>query len=229
MYFFRTDHVAFTDAAGPEGDVLTLGGAHGRAGRPPGVSVVEADLGIRLALVRQVHGRDVVAVGAENVDQVAQQEADAMVTATPGIGLAVRVADCVPVLFADWQAGMIGAAHAGRVGLAAGVLQATVVALRERGATDLQAWIGPHICGQCYEVPPEMAHDIALKVPDVASVTRAGTTGLDLGRGAAAVLHSLGVEVQRVHGCTHERADLHSHRRSPDSAGRQAGIIWLPS
>ena len=84
-------------------------------------------------------------------------EADALVTATPGLGLAVLTADCQPVLFADARAGVIGAAHAGWRGAVAGVLEATLDAMEALGARrgDIVAVIGPCISQAAYEVGPE--------------------------------------------------------------------------
>lgn len=234
MYTFLRDPgadgvgVAFSDAVAADGSVLSLGGAHGAAGRAPGIAVVEADLGVPLAVVRQVHGVEVAVVtGADQLDAVAARSADALLTTAPGVGLAVRVADCVPVLLADAAAGVVAAAHAGRVGLAAGVLQATVAAMRAHGASAITGWIGPHICGCCYEVPDAMAAEVDAAVPGTRSTTSWGTPALDLGAGAAGVLAGLGVRPVTVGGCTLEQPSLHSHRRDAAASGRQAGIIWL--
>lgn len=84
-------------------------------------------------------------------------EADALVTATPGVVLLILTADCAPVLFADLEAGVIGAAHAGWRGAFGGVLQATVAAMVEQGAerSRIRAVIGPTISQSAYEVGPE--------------------------------------------------------------------------
>ena len=231
MYVLRLDPgaagagVAFCDAIGPDGAALSLGGAHGSAGTGPGTALLERDLGVRLAVVRQVHGTTVLRVTAGNLDEIAQAAADGLVTTEPGIALTVRVADCIPALFVG--EGVVGAAHAGRAGLAAGMLQATVAAMRALGADRIEAWLGPHICGACYEVPPDLQREVAAVVPDVTATTSWGTPALDLGRGAGAVLRALGVVVHEVPGCTRERVDLHSYRRDGAAAGRQAGLVWL--
>ena len=220
--------VAFSDATAADGSLLSLGGAHGATGRAPGLAVLEADLGVPLAVVSQVHGTDVAVVGADtDLAVLATRSADALLTTRPGIGLAVRVADCVPVLFADAAAGVIAAAHAGRVGLADGVLQATVAAMRDAGAAAITAWIGPHICGRCYEVPEAMATEVEQRVPGSRGTTDRGTPGLDLGAGALGVLTGLGVRVHEVGRCTLQTPTLHSYRRDAAASGRQAGIIWL--
>ena len=234
MYDFYRDPgadgvgVAFSDAVATDGGVLSLGGAHGATGRAPGLAVVEADLGLPLAVVSQVHGTEIAVVDADSdLTALATRRADALLTIRAGIALAVRVADCVPVLLADAGAGVIAAAHAGRVGLTDGVLQATVAAMRDAGGAAITAWIGPHICGRCYEVPETMAAEVARRVPGSRSVTDRGTPGLDLGAGARGVLTGLGVAVLDVGRCTLQTPSLHSHRRDAAAAGRQAGVIWL--
>ena len=107
-----------------------------------------------LVTVNQVHSADVVTVTAPLADR---PRADAMVTATPGMALAVLTADCQPVLFADPQAQVIGAAHAGWRGARDGVLEATVEAMEALGArrNRIRAVIGPTISQRAYEVGPE--------------------------------------------------------------------------
>lgn len=107
-----------------------------------------------LAGVHQVHSADVVTVSAP-LDT--KPRADAIVTATPGIALSILTADCQPVLFADHAAGVIGAAHAGWRGALDGVLEATVDAMEDLGATrdNITAVIGPCISQASYEVGPE--------------------------------------------------------------------------
>jgi YfiH family protein len=107
-----------------------------------------------LVTVNQVHSADVVTLTAPLVPR---PRADALVTATPGIGLAVLTADCQPVLFCDPQAGVIGAAHAGWRGARDGVLEATLDAMEALGAARaaITAVIGPAISQAAYEVGPE--------------------------------------------------------------------------
>ncbi len=233
MFSYRNDPgadgvgVAFCDAVGPDGAVLNLGLQDGR--RSGDWELVEAALGVEVRCASQVHGVRVLAVGAETDQPTCGAEtADALVTTSRGLGVAVRVADCVPVLFGDAAAGVVAAAHAGRVGLAAGVLQHTMAAMRQFGATAVTAWIGPHICGACYEVGDEMRDEFAARVPGAASTTSWGTPSLDLGAAAARLLEAQGCRVLRHDPCTLTSATLHSHRRDPLTAGRQAGIIWLP-
>jgi polyphenol oxidase len=107
-----------------------------------------------LVTVHQVHSaRALPVTGPLSI----RPEADALVTATPGLLLAVLTADCQPVLFADAQAGVIGAAHAGWRGAVDGVLEATVAAMEGLGAerSRITAVIGPTISQAAYEVGPE--------------------------------------------------------------------------
>jgi polyphenol oxidase len=104
--------------------------------------------------VHQVHSPDVVHVTGP---LAIRPQADAMVTATPGLALSVLTADCEPVLFADATAGVIGAAHAGWRGARDGVLEATLDAMEALGArrANTVAVIGPCIGQSAYEVGPE--------------------------------------------------------------------------
>ena len=107
-----------------------------------------------LVSLHQVHSADVVLV---TETPIAPVKADGMVTATPGVGLAILTADCQPVLFADPVAQVIGAAHAGWRGAQGGVLEATVDAMVALGAkrANIAATIGPTISQKAYEVGPE--------------------------------------------------------------------------
>jgi polyphenol oxidase len=107
-----------------------------------------------LLTVHQCHSAQVVTV---NAPFSIRPEADAMVTATPGLALGILTADCQPVLFADLVAGVIGAAHAGWRGVASGVLEATIDAMETLGAQRKRvvAVIGPTISQPNYEVGPE--------------------------------------------------------------------------
>lgn len=120
-------------------------------GRVAGALGVPPD---HLISVHQVHSADVAIL---DTPPEARPRADALVTATPGLALAVLTADCQPVLFADARAGVVGAAHAGWRGALAGVLEATLDAMENLGArrTDTVAVIGPTISQRAYEVGPE--------------------------------------------------------------------------
>jgi YfiH family protein len=167
----------------------------------------------------------VVVDGPTGLDEV--PNGDALVTTRRGLGLMVRVADCVPLLLADAAAGVIGAVHAGRPGLALGIATTAVATMREHGATAIRAWLGPHVCGRCYEVPVAMQEEVAELVPEARAETSWGTPALDIGAGVEAQLVAAGVDVTRVEGCTREDPSLHSYRRDGAASGRLAGLVWL--
>ncbi|WP_104017976.1 peptidoglycan editing factor PgeF [Roseovarius nitratireducens] len=120
-----------------------------------------------LVTVHQVHSADVVSVAAP---LGLRPRADAIVTATPGLALAVLTADCQPVLFADAEAGVIGAAHAGWRGARDGVLEATLDAMEALGAERgrIAAVIGPSISQRNYEVGPDLLEDFMADDPESA-------------------------------------------------------------
>ena len=180
-----------------------------------------------LAWMRQVHGADVCYLGAESAQPPGP--VDAIFTDVPGRALCVLVADCVPVLIADPGARVIGAAHAGREGMVAGVVPALVAAMIAAGASParMRALIGPAICGGCYEVPPDLSERVSAVVPEAKCETYAGTTGLDIRAGVRAQLAAAGVGWFSLEGrCTKESADLFSYRRD-GVTGRFAGMVWL--
>ncbi len=191
---------------------------------------VARELGVgadRLAWMTQVHGSGVVVVDAPQAGPA--PEADALVTATPGLVLCVLVADCVPVLLADPVAGVIAAVHAGREGMRRGVLPAALSAMASLGARarHVSALLGPAVCGACYEVPAAMQTEVAAVTPAAAVRTRRGTPGLDLRAGLAEMLARAGVtDVVHDPRCTVEDRQLFSHRRD-GVTGRQAGLVWL--
>jgi YfiH family protein len=179
-----------------------------------------------IAWMSQKHSADVTVVDAVPAEQ---PRCDALVTTTPGIALAVQVADCVPVLLADSRAGVVAAVHAGREGAAAGIVPDTLRVMREHGAhpADVEVLLGPAICGACYEVPAAMRADVERRLPGSAVDTRKGTPGLDLRAGLARQLAAAGVgQVVFDPRCTAEDPDLYSYRRD-GRTGRQAGIVWL--
>lgn len=210
-------HVAFTD--------VHLDLAEAGPGLDDALRYLEDTLEVRVARMSQVHGSDVAMV-QDPVGSVPPQ-ADALVTALRGVALLVRVADCVPVLLADPERGLVAAAHAGRTSMAAGVVPDTIDRLRALGADRITAWVGPHICGRCYEVPEALRDEVAALVPQSYAETRWGTPALDLGAGVRAQLERAGCEVVEVDRCTLEHAQLHSHRRDGVAAGRFGGLVWV--
>lgn len=174
--------------------------------------------------MNQVHGKDVAVVDGPWTGPA--PEVDALVTTQPGRALAVLVADCVPVLLADPEAGVVAVAHAGRPGLAAGVVPAAIAAMRDLGARKLVARVGPAVCGRCYEVPEAMRAEVAAVVPESWAVTRQGTPALDVPAGVVAQLRAAGAAVQTAATCTIEDPHSYSYRRD-GVTGRFAGVAWM--
>lgn len=183
----------------------------------------------RLVFAEQVHGNAVALVGGP---VTTPPVADALVTRTPGLALAVLVADCVPVLLADAEAGVVAVAHAGRRGVELGVVGSTVRAMQDLGAdpTRVHVRIGPAIGSCCYEVPADMRAAVAAVAPGVldgGGRTRGATPSLDLRAGVHGQLRALGVDhVGHTGGCTQDDPTQYSYRRD-GTTGRFAGIVWL--
>ncbi|GAA3904404.1 peptidoglycan editing factor PgeF [Streptomyces lacrimifluminis] len=230
-------HFAFTDRWGGVSAVpyeeLNLGGAVGddpetvRTNR----ELAAKSLGLdpdRVVWMNQVHGNDVAEVdGPWTTGDI--PPVDGLVTATRGLALAVLTADCVPVLLADPVAGVVGAAHAGRPGMVAGIVPAAVDAMASLGADPARivARTGPAVCGRCYEVPEEMRAEVAAVEPAAYAETGWGTPAVDVVAGVHAQLERLGVrDRQRSPVCTRESADHFSYRRDR-TTGRLAGYVWL--
>jgi YfiH family protein len=169
--------------------------------------------------MHQVHGTRVI--DADTTQSLVQ--ADAAVARKPGTVCVVKIADCMPVFFA--ADGVVGVAHAGWRGLAGGVLENTIEAMR---ATSIQAWMGPAIGPRVYEVGEEVraafaGHESAF------TPTRPGHWLLDLYAVARAKLHAKGVRSIGGGGfCTLSDERFHSYRRDK-TAARMAALIWLPA
>jgi polyphenol oxidase len=230
-------HFAFTDRWGGVSAVpyeeLNLGGAVGDD--PAAVLANRAVAAGKLGLdpgdvvwMNQVHGKEVAKVDGPWGDGPIPS-VDGLVTARRGLALAVLTADCTPVLMADPVAGVVAAAHAGRPGLVAGIVPATLAAMVSLGARPerIVARTGPAVCGRCYEVPAEMREEVAAVVPAARSRTSWGTPAVDVTAGVLAQLEALGVLSPQPSGvCTLESADHFSYRRDR-TTGRFAGYVWL--
>ncbi|MFY9914190.1 MAG: peptidoglycan editing factor PgeF [Nocardioidaceae bacterium] len=221
--------VAFTDRYGgvskPPFDSLDL--SRSAAGRDEELranlsSVSDAFDVSGFATMTQVHGSEVRLVHGPGP---VSEPCDALVTTTPGVALCVRVGDCVPVVLADATAGVVGVAHAGRPGLVAGVVPAVVATMRDQGAKSIEAWIGPRVCGGCYEVPAQMRDEVAAVVPSAYSCTTWGTPSVDIGAAVQDQLEAAGCRVHDIDVCTRESPDLYSYRRDGAQSGRFAGIV----
>lgn len=190
----------------------------------------------RLATVHQVHSPDAVVV--DDTYDGTRPDADALVTATPGVVLGVLSADCGPVLFADPQARVIGAAHAGWKGALGGVLESTIEAMISLGARRerMIACLGPSISRQYYEVGPEFVERfIAADASYASFFSPSGRTGhalFDLPGLTIRRLTGAGVTAENLDICTYADEDRFfsyrrtTHRREPDY-GRQISAICL--
>ncbi len=184
--------------------------------------------------VHQVHSPDAVFVEAPWIG--ARPHADALVTTAPALVLSVLTADCVPVLLADVKAGVIGAAHAGWKGALAGVLDSVMRLMRERGASEIAAAIGPCIHQNSYEVGPEFEARFVASDSTYARYFASGVGDrrrFDLPGFCADRLRDLGAtKVETLPLDTYALAPaLHSHRRSAHEKlgdyGRNCAAIAL--
>lgn len=174
-----------------------------------------------LLSVHQTHSADVITVTGPKSVPSPKPKADAMVTATPGLGLGILTADCQPVLFADPTAGVIGAAHAGWRGALDGVLDATVDTMLSLGATraGIAAVIGPSISQRAYEVGPEFMDRFLDEDPNNAWFFAGGQgdrVQFDLPSYGLHRLRATGIAAAEWTGhCTYSDADrFFSYRRS---------------
>jgi YfiH family protein len=191
--------------------------------------VLAAWVGGPVTFPNQVHGTDVLVVGAPAGSGDPAEPADAVVTGMPGTAVGVLVADCVPVLLADAEAGVAGAAHAGRKGFVAGVIEAALAAMEKLGArrSGIRAAVGPAAGPCCYEVPAAMRADVGAVRPAAPATTLWGTPSLDLPGGCVALLREAGVaSVATVGGCTIEDDGSYSYRRN-GVTGRFAGVVRI--
>jgi polyphenol oxidase len=178
-----------------------------------------------LVLMNQVHGSDVAEVSGPATGPASP--VDALVTRTTGLALGVLVADCVPVLLHDREAGVIGAVHAGRPGMTSGIVARAVSAMRDLGAATMIATVGPSVCGRCYEVPADMAAAAAAVSASSAARSWTGTPAIDVAAGVVEQLVAESVAVEWIPGCTRETASLYSYRRD-GVTGRFAGVVSMP-
>jgi YfiH family protein len=176
--------------------------------------------------LKQVHGVKVIDASR----YASPEEADASFARRENVVCTVMAADCMPVLLADEKGEAVGAAHAGWRGLCAGVIEATVAAMKVP-STRVHAWLGPAIGPTVYEVGPEVREAFLARDPKAESAFTANRPGhwlLDLYAVARQRLAATGVG--RVSGggfCTHSETRFFSYRRDGTS-GRMAAVIWLP-
>ncbi|MES2899187.1 MAG: peptidoglycan editing factor PgeF [Pseudomonadota bacterium] len=201
-------------------------------------AILQQGLPGRPAYISQVHGVVVVDAAQVGADKPVLT-ADASIASAPGVVCTVMTADCLPVLFADLEGKVVGAAHAGWRGLAAGILGETVTAMRKAGAGELTAWLGPAIGPQQFEVGPDVldgflasagsgADETALRAAFRDYPGRPGKYLADIYALARVFLQGQGVT--RVSGgsyCTaSDAARFYSYRRD-HVTGRQASLVWI--
>ena len=182
---------------------------------------LESDLALPIQYMDQVHGKAVATIERQIISPPI---ADALLTQSAGIGLAVMVADCIPLLLASTEA--VAAVHVGRKGLMNKVALEAIQEMRSHGASDITAVVGPSICGRCYEVSQDVYDDVVKSFPLAASKARDGGFALDLSRALIDQLESIGVKVADEGRCTVEDKNLYSYRRD-GVTGRQVGVVWL--
>jgi len=185
-----------------------------------------------LVFMRQVHGDRVLAADEVAVlvsGEAAAAEADAAVLATPGAGVAVTAADCLPLLLADRGGELGAAAHIGRRGLALGLGPAVLRHLAASGARDPVAVLGPAIGACCYEVSADLRDEVDALAPGAAATTSVGTPAVDIRRALRRQLTAAGLPpsaIADVERCTAEDEEMFSYRRDPVT-GRFAGIVAI--
>ena len=183
----------------------------------------------RFVWMEQLHTNTVTLIDGPSATPV--EATDAIVTREKNLALCVLVADCTPVLLSDHTAGVIGAAHAGRMGARNGIVKNTVEAMVGLGAepSRIQVLLGPAAAGESYEVPEGMALDVEKHLPGSRTRTKKGTPGVDVRAGLVRQLLSLGVtHIDADPRDTITDKDFFSHRRE-GVTGRQAGVIWMPN
>jgi YfiH family protein len=194
--------------------------------------LLRAKLPAEPAWLAQVHGTRVLDLSSEH-DPLTVSEADASIACRPDRVCTIMSADCLPVLLADCRGAQVGAAHAGWRGLAQGVIEQTVAAMRASGADQLTAWLGPAIGPEAFEVGIEVRRAFAhlgpqaeaafTPVPDKADKFLADLAGL----ARLALLRSGVTQVSGGQDCTvSDPAKFYSFRRDRVT-GRMASLIWI--
>ena len=184
----------------------------------------------------QIHSATAFIVEKPFVPGPQGPQADALVTRRAGFALAVSSADCVPVLFAEPEAGVVAAAHAGWRGALGGVLEATVQAMRDLGAQNIRAVIGPTISQRAYEVGWDFMDEFTAEDPDYQRFFSNGPNEkpmFDLPSFGLMRLRAAGVEAAWTRHCTYSDPErFFSYRRSTHQGeadyGRLISAIALP-
>ncbi|MEY4683056.1 MAG: hypothetical protein RL534_475 [Actinomycetota bacterium] len=179
---------------------------------------LESQIGMPIVFMNQVHGDTVVLVE----EKTNTPTCDALITTERKLAVAVMVADCIPLLLKSDVA--VAAVHVGRKGLMNGVARKTIDAMRDLGAEVIHSYIGPNICGSCYEVGADIFNEVVSKYPSSDSSNRTGKATLDLVSGLKTDLKD--TVLLDLSSCVLEDKNSFSYRRD-GITGRQAGVIWL--
>jgi len=169
--------------------------------------------------MNQSHGDEVVHI--TNLVEV-DPNCDALITTNPKISIAVMVADCIPLLLISKEA--VAAVHVGRAGVLNRIAVKALMAMRNLGAIDVHAILGPSICGKCYEVPFALQQTVIAEHPKAHATTHKGTPALDLPGALVAELVGQGITYEASTICTLESQLHFSHRRNSPT-GRFAGVV----
>lgn len=175
-------------------------------------------IGMPIVFMNQEHGNTVVLVEDNSKTPIC----DSLITTNRNLALAVMVADCIPLLLKSDIA--VAAVHVGRKGLLNGIARKTIDAMRDLGSEVIYSYIGPNICGNCYEVGPDIFEEVTAKYPSADSSSRTGKLTLDLVAGLKEDLKD--TSLLDHSSCVYEDKKSFSYRRD-GITGRQVGVIWL--
>ena len=170
-------------------------------------------VGKPIQFMQQTHSNNILVV--DSVNNIVE-DTDSLITSDDSVALAVRVADCIPLLL--YSSKLVAAVHVGRKGLLNNVAQLTIQKMQSLGALEITGVVGPHICGDCYEVDEKMANEIHATHPATAGKAR----HLNLFNGLQAQLP--GISLSNMNICTKENYQYFSFRANNES-GRQVGVI----
>jgi hypothetical protein len=172
--------------------------------------------------MNQSHGDTIVVV--EGIPS-GEPNADALITKERGIALAVLVADCIPLLLWDEEESCLAAVHVGRKGLVNGIASKVVNLMRQMESENIQALLGPSICGNCYEVSRDIYDEVCAIHPAAEGDRIRFEFSLNLPRALTIELEKLKVDVSLTEICALESQQYFSYRRD-GITGRNAGVIW---
>ena len=175
-------------------------------------------IGKPIYFMNQRHGDEIVVVDEQSSPSGAVFDGDGVVTDKANVALAVQVADCLPLLL--YSKSVVAAVHVGRKGLLNKVALAALSQMQMMGDDQIKGVVGPHICGSCYEVDPEMYSQITKEHP----ATGGKNNHLNLFAGLADQLNE--IKITDLGMCTKENPDYFSHRADA-TLGRQVGVISL--